>query len=194
MSQSHPRPGHRLPGGGRCGGCLRCHPRPVTRSTPVPGHRRSVRMGFGRNANFGLVAFCACGWRSVAHPDEPGAVAEHTSHKIAARSGAQPVEKEKIMIRTSLDLGEFVLSLDSQTWLGVELTPEFEERVDLTKLGVDELANTRAFFDAVLRRIDELRTGALMARADQLAEQVAEQAGDARFVDLVEQSGEPPQQ
>lgn len=58
--------------------------RPTTRSTPVPGHSR---LGPFRGPLHMLECRCACGWVGREAPSEPDAVAEHTAHKVAVRSG-----------------------------------------------------------------------------------------------------------
>jgi hypothetical protein len=86
------RPGHLVQGEAGvwapCIGCPLCT-RAVTRATPVPGHRRSVRRVVVLDPMPALAwaALCACGWAGEARPDEGGAVAEHTAHKVAVLSG-----------------------------------------------------------------------------------------------------------
>lgn len=68
---------------------------PTNRSTPVPGHARgigralpdaSIRGAVG-NWKGGYACTCACGWVGETEMNEAAAIARHTAHKDAVRSG-----------------------------------------------------------------------------------------------------------
>lgn len=89
-------------------------PNPTNRSTPVPGHRRSMTTVLPDASIRGAVgtwrgwpaARCACGWAGEARETEAAAVEEHTRHKHAVRTGEWAALFEATTVATTLTRAE----------------------------------------------------------------------------------------